>query len=179
MFLAKSLMKKWGTVLCLIGFACQLNAATHALYLGGELGTNFPGRSTSIADRPGVVIADGNIYRNTLTVQDYITIDALPGYRINGNWLAYARVGAAFADFQFYQDSRSVAPSEVLSSSATRFGGRFGVGSTYAFNQYLSLSVDYFYGEYKKYSTFIPKYNIGYESTGIYNYAGMSLTYTT
>ncbi len=151
----------------------------NSLYLAGELGTNFPGRCTHIYNRPGVVIADGNIYSNTLRVQDYITIDVLPGYRINTNWLAYARIGAAFADFQFYQDSNPVAPSEVISASNTKFGGRFGAGSTYAFNQYLSLSIDYIYAEYQKQTVFVPKYNIGYQNTGIYNYVGMSLTYTT
>ncbi len=159
-----------------LGLGCT---AVNSLYLGGEIGTNFPGRSANIYNTPSVSIGGGNIFSNTLNVQDYITIDVLPGYRLTGNWLAYARIGAAFADFHFSQDANPVANTVVINKRSTQFGGRFGVGSTYAFNKYLSLSADYFYAEYTTYAAFIPEWNIDFKNNGKYNYVGLSLTYTT
>ena len=54
-----------------------------------------------------------------------------------------------------------------------------GVGLTYAFNQYLSLSADYFYTEYQPLTNAVPKYTITFRNKGQYNFIGGSLTYTT
>ncbi|MCH9689054.1 MAG: porin family protein [Gammaproteobacteria bacterium] len=148
-------------------------------YLGLEAGTNFPGRATNIYNRPGVTVAGTNIYSDTLTAQDYITLDLVPGFRPNTNWLIYGRAGLAAGNLQFYQAKNITANTEEVNDRGTELGGRLGVGLTYAFNQYLSLSADYFYTEYKKFTNTVPKYTIAFQNKGKYNFIGGSLTYTT
>ena len=152
--------------------------APNSFYLGLEAGTNFPGRSTNISNRPGVSIIGNNIYSDTLTTQDNITLDILPGFRPNQNWLIYGRAGLAIAELEWHHDANPTANVEVFNARASKVGGRFGAGITYTLSHHLSASVDYYYSMYQKFTATVPKYTTSNQSTGTYNFVGASITYT-
>ena len=68
-----------------LGFGDTSNVG---LFLAGEVGTYFPSRSTTFNDRRGVAVSNLT-FSDTLKVQDYVTLDLLPGFRLSDYWLVY------------------------------------------------------------------------------------------
>ncbi len=146
------------------------------LYFGGELGTNFPQREASTT-HPGVTLT-GQTFTNHVFVQDYLTGDLLPGYRMDSKLLLYARLGLSYAHLQLTQDANSAAGTPSFSSNANKIGGRVGVGASYPLTKNLGVGADYFYAAYPAFSTNWPAYNIHFEQKPHTNYFGASLIYT-
>lgn len=151
--------------------------ANNSLYLGGEIGTNFPRRSTTIHGRPGVSNTS-TTYTDHLYIQDYVTLDVLPGYRIQPNWLAYARLGISFGQLKLYQPFTVANGVESFEASKNVVGGRFGVGVSYAVSEHFGASIDYYYSDYQKFNSTWPRYTINFNNTSSSNYVGVSVVYT-
>ncbi|KTC84892.1 outer membrane protein [Legionella brunensis] len=151
--------------------------ADNSFYLGGEIGTYFPRRSTTINERLGVSFTNYT-FTDNLYIQDYATLDILPGYRVNPNWLIYGRAGLTFSELSLRQPINSAAGTLAFEDSEHRVGGRFGVGLTYKVSQHFAASLDYFYSTYQKFSTNWPLYNINFNDKASSNFVGASIAYT-
>lgn len=143
------------------------------LYLGGEANI-YSARKLVFKDRQGVV-STNNVFDEQYTVQDYLTMDMLPGYRPNSNTLIYARVGLAFRNMTFHHQAVVEQP---LADSTNSVGGRFGGGLTYAITKKFAASVDYFYTYAPTYGTFVPASAIQFTYKTYSNYIGGSFVVT-
>ncbi|AHE66912.1 outer membrane beta-barrel protein [Legionella oakridgensis] len=149
--------------------------ADSGFYLAGELGTYFPSRSATNYGRPGVFIT-ASTFTDTMRVQDYATIDALPGYRLNEAWLLYGRAGLTYAHFELNQAATALVPA--FNSSENKWGGRIGAGLNFAFNSNLGIGLDYFYTHYPKVNTTAGAFNTSFTQQVCSNYVGISALYT-
>ena len=147
--------------------------AYNRFYLGGELGTNFPRRTTNF-NRQGVS-PTSPIVTNYLSLQDYVTGDVLPGFRFN-NFLIYGRLGLAYSHLGFYQDATMTTP--IFEDSSNQLSERLGLGINYAVTPSFSLSVDYTYMDYQAWDIFFPRVPVVSKSKPCTNYVGLSLIYS-
>jgi outer membrane immunogenic protein len=151
--------------------------ADNCFYLGGELGTNFPKRSITINGRPGVVITPAT-FNDTLRIQDYVTGDLLPGYRIDTSWLVYGRVGITYSRLSVNQDANVSAGTPSFSDGTMRVGGRLGAGINYSLSNNLGLGVDYYYTFYQSKSTNWSTFLLNFNQKPYTNFVGLSLFYS-
>lgn len=151
--------------------------APNLFYLAGEVGTNFPERTTTIPDRHGVTLTPYT-FSDKLQTQDYVTLDMVPGFRVKPNWLLYGRAGIAFSKLSLNQAPNAAAGTVGFNASQNKVGGRFGAGVTYALTQHFAASVDYYYSVYQTASMNWPIYNIHFKSTPNSNFIGASIAYT-
>ncbi len=151
------------------------NTAESGFYLGGELGTYLPKRSLTITNRPGVALTNLT-FSDKLTVQDYVTFDVLPGFRLSENWLLYLRGGITYAHMTIYQPTQGAATS--FSADNNRIGGRVGAGVNVGFTDNFGMSLDYFYTQYQDSSYTFPAFNTKFTQGVSSNYFGISASYT-
>lgn len=157
-------------------FAGYGYTACNHFYLGGELGSNFPKRNTSLT-RAGI-ISTSNSFIDHLFVQDYVTADVLPGYRFNDKLLAYGRVGATYSHLSFLQGSNSTAGSDSFSSSSNKVGGRLGVGANCSLTKHLGAGLDYFYTYYPSVTSDWGQQNLQFKEKPHTSYLGLSVIYS-
>lgn len=144
-----------------------------SFYLAAEVGTNFPKRSFSL-QRPGATFTAMS-FRNRFSVQDYITGDLLPGFRLNECWLLYARVGASYSHFHFHQDPVLGVPA--FHADRNRWGGRFGAGINWGFCKRFGLGIDYYYSLYPNVNKLLVlnEFSTSVKNRVHSNYIGISL----
>jgi len=141
------------------------------LYLAAELGSYFPRRTVIVQDRPGVTITN-LLFTDELHVQDYLTIDLLPGHKINENVLIYVRAGLAISQLSIDQFPAIGVPA--FNDKETKVGGRIGTGINIAVTNHFALGFDYFYTLYKKKSSEFQQFNILFSQELHTNYVGVS-----
>lgn len=146
----------------------------NSLFVGGELGTNFPKRSLTAIGLPSGL---GPYYTvtNTLYVQDYITIDILPGYVVNQNLLLYGRAGLSYGSLSLRQLPRYGLAGVTKSNNA--LGGRFGLGANYDLNNQWGIALDYDYTLYQKIDMYTYPYATEYSTKTTSNFFGISVLY--
>jgi outer membrane immunogenic protein len=144
------------------------------LYLGGELGTNFPRRTTRFT-RPGVSLTS-QTFTDYLSIQDQVSWDVLLGYRLRPYFLAYARLGMAYSSIHFHQDAVINAPR--FDSSSNQLGGRLGGGINVNLTSNFSMGVDYTYMDYQILPVLYPGYTIDSNSKSNTQYVAFSVIYT-
>lgn len=157
-------------------FAGYGYTAKNNLYLGGELGTNFPRRSAS-TQRPGVSLT-AFTFTDHLYVQDYLTGDILPGYRIHPDWLVYTRFGVSYAHLKLNQSANSAAGTPEFNASDNKFGGRIGLGINYAMTKHLGAALDYYYTSYQDLSATWTAFNTHFKYQPKTNFVGLSINYS-
>ena len=146
-------------------------------YIGAEVGTNFPSRTATINSHRGVTIPL-YLFSETLHTTNYITLDLLPGYRIQPEWLVYGRIGASLSNLSFNQYPYGATHTPLFKNSDTQLAGRFGLGATYALTQHVSASLDYYYTSYQTTSVDWALYSENFTRTSYANFLGASITYT-
>lgn len=155
-------------------FGGYASTAKNGFYLAGEVGTDFPKRKARVI-RQGVQLTSTE-FVDHLSVQDYVTADILPGYRINQRFLAYGRIGAAYSHLKFTQDATFTAPRFLNSYTipSTRLGAGVNVGVT----PQISVGVDYIYMGYQPLNAlFSNGFTILFNSLVRTNYVGVSAMY--
>jgi outer membrane immunogenic protein len=142
-------------------------------YLAGEVGTYPLHRSVFFTTS---LLSSVNIYtfNQKLSVQDYLTIEALPGYRFNESLLLYGRAGLAISQFNLSQQANTGFPLE--DNSSTKLGGRIGTGVNYSLSYNLGLGLDFIHTAYQEMKTF--NYGNNYKQNLSSNYVGFNLSYT-
>ena len=70
------------------------------------------------------------------SITDYLTMDVLPGYRLNPDILLYGRAGVAFRNAFFTQEA-VIGEFESVTDSTNSVNGRFAVGVTYSLSKKL------------------------------------------
>lgn len=151
------------------------STADSGLYLAGELGSNFSGRSTTISNRRGVALTTLT-FADKLQVQDYATFDLLPGYRFNEDWLLYGRAGLTYSHFSLRESATALTPA--FNVSENKAGGRLGAGINFAFNNNWGMGVDYIYTRYTEMNAKAALYNVSFNQKLSSNYLGLSTFYT-
>lgn len=149
---------------------------SNALYLGAEANIYTP-RIAKFNNRPGVEFTT-TLLNEKYTIDDYLAVDLLPGYRVNSNILVYGRVGMSFRNTNF-NEQPVTDPVQNIADSTNSVDGRFGVGVTYALTKKFAASVDYFYSyapTFGTYSPMTPPAQFAFKSSS--NYVGVSLVYT-
>ena len=146
-----------------------------AFFLGGEVGANFPSRKVNITGLPGVSVAYP-IINNTLAVQDYVTMDLLPGYAINPTILVYGRAGLAYGELSLKQPR--IGNSFGFNISENKWGGRLGLGANYALNNNFGIGIDYYYSIYQEMNIYSPVFNTHFTPKARSNFLGLSVLYT-
>lgn len=154
-----------------LGFGGTANTG---FYFAGELGTYFPKRSATLT-RPGIFPSNFT-FRETLRVQDYATLDLLPGYRFNEGWLLYARGGLTYAQMGLYQFANAMTSS--FNTEQNRLGGRIGAGVNYAINNNFGLGLDYFFTQYQDMNAKTFALNTRFNQQLSSNFVGISALYT-
>lgn len=148
---------------------------SNALYLGAEANIYTP-RIAKFYDRPGASFTT-TTFNDKYTINDYLAVDLLPGYRVNSNLLVYGRVGMSFRNTNFNQQALVNVPQSVADSTHS-VDGRFGAGVTYALTKKFAASVDYFYSYAPRFGTYMPIYSDQFDFKSSSNYVGLSLLYT-
>ncbi len=143
-------------------------------FLGGEIGTRFPNHDITINGRPDYLYPYAH-FNDKLTVQDYITADALPGYIIGQNLLVYGRAGVVYGDLKFQQTANVFLPP--VNASENVWGGRFGVGAMFDIDPTFGIAVDYFYTDYQKMKMYTSLFNTNFTAKTNNNFIGISLLY--
>ncbi len=142
---SKNRFHSLGTVF--IGYGHTFNSCNGNVYLGAELGTSFPKRRVTVR-RPGATFT-GQTFTDHMSVQEYVNLDLLPGFRFFcDDLLFYARVGASYAHLQFSQDANAAANLTALHKKSDEWGLRVGTGINYAFCDWLGVALDYIYTGY-------------------------------
>ena len=145
------------------------------VFLGGELGTRFPNRQVSVSGLSGISSLYP-IYSNTLSVSDYITIDALPGFAINPSLLIYGRAGLSYSELTLKQPI--VGSRHGFNINENRWGGRIGVGSNVAINNNLGIAIDYYYSFYQSMNIYSPVFNTHFLPKANSQWLGLSVLYS-
>lgn len=145
-----------------------------SLFWGAELGTYFPSRSITVGSHPSLSYPGLNV-SDTLKIQDYVTLDLLPGYAISQNMLVYGRAGLVYGSLQLNQPS--VAGISGLNMNDNTWGGRFGVGVNLAVSNTFGIGIDYFYTTYKNMSVYAAPFNANYTAKPSSNFVGLSILY--
>lgn len=146
-------------------------------YLGGEANIYFPNQTVNFNNRPSVNDPAFH-FNDQFSVDDNITVDLLPGYRVTPTDLLYARVGMDFRDVTMNQQATINPGTESFSNSANQIGERFGVGLTHALSEHFAASVDYFYTYFPRFGSYWTDETIQFDMTSHSNYVGLSLAYT-
>jgi outer membrane immunogenic protein len=146
-----------------------------AYFIGGEIGTYFPSRSITIDSRPDLTFPTIGV-SNTLKIQDYITLDFLPGYAISQNILVYGRAGVSYSSLTLNQATTRLTPS--FSHDENKWGGRVGVGANFAFNNQFGVGLDYIYTTYQDINTYTGPFNTSFKASPSSNFLGVSILYT-
>lgn len=142
-------------------------------YLGGEIGTNFP-RRISTLHRKDVALTDFT-FTNVVAVQDYLTVDVLPGYRISDECLIYARIGGSYGNVGLKLEANELAGAAEYNFHQDRYGLRAGLGINYAYSELVGFGIDYYYTGYQKIKTFIGQYATDQNQRPQTHYVGLSL----
>ncbi len=146
------------------------------LYLGGEVGTNYPRRTAKI-HRQGVALTSFT-FTNEVSVQDYLTFDLLPGFRFDEEWLIYGRLGISYANVSLKLEENPAAGVAEYAFYQDRYGFRAGLGISHAFNDFFAIGLDYYYSWYEKIDTFIELYTTSQKQRPQSHYVGVSLIVT-
>jgi len=146
----------------------------YSLFLGGELGTNFPSHSATL---PGIagISSTYPLYKNTLQTKEYATLDVLPGYAFNPNILIYGRAGIGYAELTLKQPI--IGTRHGFNINENRWGGRVGVGANIALNNTFGIGLDYYYTQYQAMNIYSPVFNTQFKPEGNNNYFGLSVLY--
>ncbi len=145
-----------------------------SIFWGAELGTYFPSRSVTIGSHPNLTYPGLNV-SDTLNIQDYVTLDLLPGYAIGQNVLVYGRAGLAYGSLKLNQPSVSGIPGFNMNENT--WGGRFGIGVNLAVSSSFGIGIDYFYTTYKNMNVYAQAYNANYTANPSSNFVGLSILY--
>lgn len=146
-----------------------------SFFWGGEIGTYFPSRSITVENRPDLTFPSIGV-SDTLKIQDYLTLDLLPGYAVSQNVLVYGRAGLAYSSLSLKQPARGVVPN--FNTSENKWGGRFGVGANFAFNRNFGVGIDYFYTTYQDLNVLTSPFNTRFTTKASSNFLGISILYT-
>lgn len=144
-------------------------------FWGAEIGTYFPGRSITVENRPDLTFPSIGV-SDTLKIQDYLTLDLLPGYALSNNVLVYGRLGLTYASLNLNQPASGFIPN--FNTSENKWGGRFGIGANFAFNQNFGIGIDYFYTTYQDLNALTAPFNTRFSTKASSNFLGVSLLYT-
>lgn len=145
-------------------------------YLGGELGTTFPRRGTT-SSYVGVLDASTPFSKHSY-VQDYLTADILPGYRINEKYLGYLRLGASYSHLSFQQLSVPGTAFDSYSQSNNKVGARFGAGTSITLTEHIGAALDYTYTTYPSMSSTWASNNAQFKQSLYSNYVGLSVIFS-
>ena len=145
-----------------------------AFFWGAELGTYFPSRSITIGSHTNLAYPSINI-SDTLKIQDYLTLDLLPGYALTQNVLLYGRAGLVYGSLQLNQPS--VGGIQGFNATESTWGGRFGVGVNFALSSNFGIGFDYFYTTYSNMSVYESPFNSNYTAKPASNFVGVSILY--
>lgn len=143
-------------------------------FLGGELGTNFPGRTVNMDGIANAAFSPF-VVSNRLTITDYVTLDLLPGYAINNGILLYGRAGFSYGQLRYKQVLNNSAFS--IETDNNTWGGRIGLGTTIAFSPNFGMALDYYYSAYQEMTVASPLFNMQFKSKPSANFVGISLLY--
>lgn len=145
-----------------------------AFFVGGELGGYFPNHSVTLQNRWDLNYPYTHV-NDKLTLEDAVTLDLLPGYNITQNLLLYGRTGLSWGGMSIHQSSPLLA--KEFSQDENLWGGRFGVGGTFALDNNLGISVDYFYTAYQNMSFYKTPYQSQFTANPSSDYIGLSILY--
>ena len=140
-----------------------------------EGGTYFPSRSHAV-ERPGVLITTST-FTNKLKIQDYVTVDILPGFRLTKELLLFFRGGFTVAGISLTQDKNAAAGVPAFKESVTECGARVGVGANYGFFCNWSVGVDYFHTFYPKITAVLTGFSSTVSTKPNSDFIGISLQY--
>lgn len=148
--------------------------APNAFFVGGELGGYFPNHSVTLQNRFDLNLPYSRV-NDKLTLRDMVTLDLLPGYAITQNLLLYGRTGLSYGGLSLNQSSPIFA--KEFTQNENLWGGRFGVGGTFALDEHFGISVDYFYTAYQNMSFYKTSYYSQFTANPSSDYVGMSVLY--
>jgi len=144
-------------------------------FWGAEIGTYFPSRPVTINNRPDLTFPSIGV-SDTLKIQDYVTLDLLPGYAVSQNILVYGRIGLTYSSLDLSQAATGPIPG--FSTDENKWGGRFGIGANFAFNNNFGIGVDYFYTTYQNFNVTTAPFNTRFTPKASSNFLGISILYT-
>jgi len=150
------------------------NTTASSIFWGAELGANFPSRSITVGSHPTLSYPGINV-SETLNIQDYVTLDLLPGYAFGQNLLVYGRAGLVYGSLKLTQPSSGAIPS--FSTSENTWGGRFGIGVNLAISTQFGIGVDYIYTTYANMNVNSSLFNTSYTANPSSNFIGFSILY--
>lgn len=146
-----------------------------SFFWGGEIGTYFPSRSITVENRPDLTFPNTGV-SDTLKIQDYLTLDLLPGYALSQNVLVYGRAGLTYSSLSLNQPASGAVPS--FNGDENKWGGRFGIGANFAFNNNFGVGIDYFYTTYQDLNALTTPFNTRFTTKASSNFLGISVLYT-
>jgi hypothetical protein len=147
----------------------------HRFYLGGELNTYFPKRS-SIISRPGVTLLPFS-FLDRVSVQDYFNGDILIGGKPINCMLVYLRGGVGCANIKLHQFENEAANTPSFNADKNKVAVRGGVGINYTISCHFDLGADYIFTHYKKFHAFWPQFNINFTEKTFAHYFGLLAIY--
>jgi outer membrane immunogenic protein len=145
-----------------------------AFFVGGELGGYFPNHSATLQHRFDLNLPVSHV-NDTLTIHSAVTLDLLPGYAVTDNLLLYGRTGLSYGNVSLHQSSAYL--FKDFTQEENLWGGRFGLGGTFALSNNLGLSVDYFYTAYQNMSFYKTPYHTQFTANPSSDYVGLSILY--
>lgn len=97
-------------------------------------------------------------FLNRITVQDYLTGDALLGFRSNPCFLLYVRGGVSLAHerIQEYENSATNPIARPHNFERNRAAGRVGAGVNLGFSEHFGIGLDYIFTHYPRLRFFTP-----------------------
>lgn len=156
-----------------LGYGLTTN---NCLYIGFEVGTRFPSVEASL-DRPGVTF-NSFTFTNRLTVQEYVTADLLPGFRLSPDWLFYGRFGVAYSHMSLVLDENRAASVQRYEFTQNRPAFRIGAGLNWGITSCIGIALDYCYSDYRRQRTFIEVFSAEQSHKPRAHFAGLSLLYS-
>lgn len=144
-------------------------------YLGSELGTGFPVRKTRF--NRFAVLSNDVMFQTDLSVEDYVTGDILPGYRLYKHVLVYTRLGIMFSHFTRLEQNITF-PSAQLAGNKNRWGNRLGGGVNYQLTPHFSVEANYIYMSYQTFNHLISDIEVQFRQKLHSHYTGLSLVYS-
>ncbi len=148
---------------------------TASFYLAGELNTYLPGRKVTYQNLCGAT-TNLAIFNNTLEVKDYVTLDLLPGYRLDETWLVYLRAGMSYSNISTSQPAAG--PLGVMNADDNKLGGRVGLGFNFAISDNFGVGIDYIYSIYQDFNPLFNTYSTSLEISPSSQYLGLSGIFT-
>lgn len=171
----KSINKSHCLGMAFLGYGHTFDFCNSNFFIGGEIGTSFPKRFVTI-HRQGATFTN-QTFVNHMSVQEYMNIDLMPGYRLLNKMLFYVRAGTSYAKLKLSQDANASANLSALHKKSNKWGLRLGLGLNYEFFDWLGIGIDYIYTGYQKISTVRSSTNTKHAQKTHTQYVGISIIF--